>query len=193
MVADLTDPLLSADEACGIFEVLLGQFTRKSCGTVGKVVVFDEAHKYLHNSGPGCAGLQNAIVETVRQMRHKSIRVLISTQSPLTMPPELLELASVTILHQFQSSDWCTYLAGKVTLPHNGFEQIKRLKPGQALVLSAKIGLNGSGAAQDIEENGDSYDDDDNDQQVKVSCLKLNIRKRLTEDLGASRSNQKKD
>ena len=123
VVADLTDPMMSADEACGVFQVLLEQFRGHPLGDVGKVVTFDEAHKYLNKSGPGCVELSNAIVDTVRLMRHEGIRVLISTQSPLTMPPELLELTSVTILHKFQSADWAKYLGSKVTLPPDGFHE----------------------------------------------------------------------
>jgi DNA phosphorothioation-dependent restriction protein DptH len=143
VVADLTDPLLQPDEACGVFQVLLQQFRESSLDDrVGKVVAFDEAHKYLNNNnGFGSVELANAIVDTVRKMRHEGIRVLVSTQSPMTMPPELLELTSATILHQFQSADWCTYLQHKVTLPSAAFETIKSLGTGQALLLSTKIGI----------------------------------------------------
>ena len=57
VVADLTDPMLSSDEANGIFQVLLEQF--RNChvpGGVGKVVAFDEAHKYLSGTGGGGEG-----------------------------------------------------------------------------------------------------------------------------------------
>ena len=170
MVADLTDPMLSPDEACGVFQVLLEQFRGHNLDGVGKVVTFDEAHKYLNNSGPGCVELSNAIVDTVRLMRHEGMRVLISTQSPLTMPPELLELSSATILHRFQSVDWCKYLESKVTLPSSGFERIKQLQQGQALLLSTHMDIPGQ----------------QRDQVV------LNVRRRLTQDLGASRRNKVK-
>uniref|UniRef100_A0A7S3HAL9 Uncharacterized protein n=1 Tax=Spumella elongata TaxID=89044 RepID=A0A7S3HAL9_9STRA len=175
VVADLTDPMMSADEACGVFQVLLEQFRGHPLGDVGKVVTFDEAHKYLNKSGPGCVELSNAIVDTVRLMRHEGIRVLISTQSPLTMPPELLELTSVTILHKFQSADWAKYLGSKVTLPPDGFHEIQSLEQGQALLLSTQISASERGGA------GESN---------VVNHLKVNIRPRLTLDLGASRRNR---
>ena len=59
-----------------------------------KLAVFDEAHKYLQNSTMD--ELSGTIVSTVRQMRHNGVRVVVSTQSPKTLPPELLELVSVT-------------------------------------------------------------------------------------------------
>ena len=182
VVADLTDPMLQPDEACGVFQVLLEQFREHSLDSVGKVVAFDEAHKYLNNAGPGCIELANAIVDTVRKMRHEAIRVLISTQSPMTMPPELLELASATILHQFQSSEWCTYLASKITLPPHAFEHIKELNPGEALLLSTKIAIP---AAVSTEVDAPSAANAKN-----LSCLMLNMRPRLTADLGASICNK---
>lgn len=168
MVADLTDPMLSADEACGVFQVLLEQFRSAPVGGVGKVVAFDEAHRYLSHAGPGCTELSQAVVDTVRMMRHEGMRILLSTQSPTTLPPELLELASMTVLHRFQSAEWIKYLASKVPLPEDSFERIKRLQRGQALVLSTKIS---STLADPL------YPD----------CATVTIRPRLTWDLGASR------
>jgi hypothetical protein len=55
VVADLTDPMMSADEACGVFQVLLEQF--RGAAMPGKVIAFDEAHKYLSHKGPGCTEL----------------------------------------------------------------------------------------------------------------------------------------
>lgn len=57
MVADLTDPMMSPDEAAGVFQVLLEQFRSARMPGVGKVVAFDEAHKYLSHSNPGCVEL----------------------------------------------------------------------------------------------------------------------------------------
>ena len=98
----------------------------------GKVVVCDEAHKYF--DGKAKDGLAGAVVDTVRLMRHEGIRVVISTQSPLTMPTELLELSTLAIFHSFHSSDWYKYLAAKLPLPEGGFDCVRRLQPGEALV-----------------------------------------------------------
>jgi hypothetical protein len=118
VVADLTDPLLSAEEANGIFEVLL-----------------DQAHRYV--SGTDTDGLSRGIVDAVRLMRHEGLRVAISTQSPKVLAPELLELVSLLLVHRFHSEDWFTYLKSKVPLPAGGFETIRGLATGQALVFAA--------------------------------------------------------
>ena len=138
VVADLTDPLLSAEEANGIFEVLLDQFRSNQVvgGTEGgKLLVLDEAHRYV--SGTDTDGLSRSIVDAVRLMRHEGLRVAISTQSPKVLAPELLELVSLLLVHRFHSEDWFTYLKSKVPLPAGGFETIRGLATGQALVFAA--------------------------------------------------------
>lgn len=174
VVADLTDPMLSADEANGIFQVLLEQFRKKPM-QCGKVLACDEAHKYL--GGAGAAGkeeLSAAIVDTVRLMRHEGIRVLISTQSPMALPAELLELVSVTVLHSFQSLDWYKFISSKIAMPPTIFDRVKKLYPGQALLLSTKTDL----AAPTDDECNNS------------NCIAVNIRRRLTKDQGRSRANR---
>lgn len=86
-------------------------------------------------------GLADAIVNTARLMRHEGIRLIISTQSPLTMPPELLELATMQVSHRFHSKDWYDYMSKKVPLPKHGFEVVRRLKTGQALLFSRTPGV----------------------------------------------------
>jgi len=167
IVADLTDPLLSAADANGIFQVLLEQF--RACDVdAGKLVVLDEAHRYLS----GDSGFASAVVDAVRVMRHEALRVVVSTQSPLTLPPEILELASVAVLHAFHSSDWYAYLASKLAIPKDGFSTVRRLDPGDALVFAARADL---APAEEFEE------------QDGRDCAVIRIRRRLTRDLGASR------
>ena len=185
IIADMTDPMLSADEANGIFQVLLEQFrTKPLTSGIGKVVAFDEAHKYLSSSGGSARDeLADAIVDTVRLMRHEGIRILISTQSPLTLPPELLELVSVTVVHHFQSKDWYKFLSSKIPLHENGFEEIKRLSVGEGLFITTKMDANL--LRNDHVEDGDSM------SSSCQTCVKLRVRPRLTWDYGSSKVNQK--
>jgi hypothetical protein len=73
----------------------------------GKLLVLDEAHKFM-NDDTTTDGLSASIVNIARLMRHDGD---VSTQSPKTLAPELLELVSVTVLHHFHSHDWFKYLA----------------------------------------------------------------------------------
>ena len=92
MIADISDSMLDTDAARGIFQILLENF-RDFDVSHGKLCVLDEAHKYLDVNKK--SGLTESIVYTVRMMRHYGIRVAISTQSPLTLPPEVLELTKI--------------------------------------------------------------------------------------------------
>ena len=187
VIADLTDPLLSPDEANGIFEVLLEQF--RALGLRGgKLVALDEAHKFMSAASIG-EGLSRAIVDTVRLMRHEGIRVAISSQNPQVLAPELLELVSIAIVHKFHSSDWYTYLKAKIPLRFDDdgsgsgsgsggsaaaageqrtFDTIRCLPRGQALVFAANSAIEGV---------------------APTSTIQVSIRPRLTADRGASRVN----
>jgi hypothetical protein len=81
-------------------------FRRTETGC-GKLVVFDEAHKYLDTK---MGDLCSDVVELVRMMRHHGIRVVVSTQNPSILDPELFELSSAVILHRFSSPSWCVSL-----------------------------------------------------------------------------------
>lgn len=103
------------------------------------------------------------------------LRVVISTQSPKAMPEELLELTSVLIAHRFQSVDWHAYLAKKVPLPEGSFEAIRQLAPGEALVYSARPCLAAAPGAAPA---------------TAGEVLRVQVRRRLTADRGASRVNR---
>ncbi|KAJ3011570.1 hypothetical protein HKX48_006766 [Thoreauomyces humboldtii] len=106
IIVDLTDKLMSGSDANAIFQVLLASFLEVEIPG-GKLVVLDEAHKYLQTDG---SGLTEDIVETAAQMRHTNMRLAISTQSPMSLPASLLELCSFTLLHKMQSPAWYKHL-----------------------------------------------------------------------------------
>jgi hypothetical protein len=184
VVADLTDPMLSPRDADGIFQVLLQQF-RQITTSCGKLVVCDEAHKYFDQRGT--YGLAKSCVETVRLMRHEGIRIIVSTQSPTTMPPELLELSTTTVLHRFHSKDWWQYLSSKIPLPSDGFSRVKALNPGQALVFAQGADLELTMPASAMPEFWDEENDDDHGGKDFFECQ---IRQRITRDRGRSRNNK---
>jgi hypothetical protein len=124
----------------------------------------DEAHKYM--DGKSSDGLSRSIVDGARLMRHDGIRMLVSTQSPHVLAPELLELVSVAVIHRFHSMDWFTYLTTKIPLPADSFKKIQHLQPGEALVFAPQ---------QNIQRG---------------SAFIIKIRPRLTKDKGISRRNE---
>ncbi|KAL9186409.1 hypothetical protein ACHAXT_005647 [Thalassiosira profunda] len=167
IIADLTDPLLSKEEANGLFQVLTEQFrTLPTKG--GKVLCLDEAHKYM--AGLKADGLSEAIVNAARLMRHDGLRLVVSTQSPQALAPELLELVTVAALHHFHSPDWWAYLKSKLPLHESAFERILSLNSGEAVAFATSHNV----SVENVEGS---------------HCLPMRIRPRITEDLGSSRRN----
>ena len=77
VIVDLRDELVEKDEALGVFVVLLQMFAETTYDgrSFNKLVVFDEAHKYVDS--PDLIG---GLVEVVREMRHKGTSVLVASQ-----------------------------------------------------------------------------------------------------------------
>ncbi len=65
---DLRDEYIEKDEALGLFVVMLQIFSEATFkgAAFNKLVVFDEAHKYIENDD-----LVSGLVEVFRSMRHK--------------------------------------------------------------------------------------------------------------------------
>jgi len=178
VVVDLTDPLLAKDEASGIFQVLLEQFRALPLKGAGKVVALDEAHKYV--SADVGDGLSAALVTAARLMRHDGLRLLISTQSPRTLAPELLELVTACAMHRFHSHDWFVHLAKKLPLGPSAWRAVLSLQPGHCLLFATRHALP-RGAALPAEE----------EEEAGVgSVFRVAVRPRLTADRGASRTNE---
>ena len=101
-----------------------------------QVLALDEAHKYM--DGAVTDGLSAAIVNVARLMRHDGIRLIVGTQSPLALAPELLDLVTIAVIHRFHSKDWFTYLKIKIPLHDNSFQILLELEPGEALVFTSR-------------------------------------------------------
>ncbi|KAJ6566950.1 hypothetical protein B0H19DRAFT_1025516 [Mycena capillaripes] len=172
VLVDLTDPFLDGLTAAVLFDIVLGTFTQwlTNCG---KLVVLDEAHKYLVNSDS--ARLTQSISNTIRLQRHLATRVIIATQEPTVIPATILDLASIIICHRFSSPAWCTHLARHVSASSESadwYQQVMLLGTGEALVFSpaAVIAADKRGGAVLLGRDH----------------IKLRVRPRLTLDGGAS-------
>ena len=99
-----------------------------------KLVVFDEAHKYI-DSPDLVAGL----VEVVREMRHKGTTVMVASQDPPSVPTSLIELSTHIILHKFNSPAWLKHIQ-KANAALDGLTPAKlaALGPGEAYVWSSR-------------------------------------------------------
>ncbi|MEV0701815.1 hypothetical protein AB0I53_28420 [Saccharopolyspora sp. NPDC050389] len=136
IIVDLRDEFIEKDEALGLFVVLMQLFAEANDGGehFNKLAVFDEAHKYI-DSPDLVAGL----VETVREMRHKGMSILVASQDPPSVPISLIELSDHVILHKFTSPAWLKHLQkANAALSSLRSDQMARLKPGEAFVWASK-------------------------------------------------------
>ena len=146
VIVDLRDELIEKDEA-------LGPLRRSSSDVLGdhvsgrrfnKLVVFDEAHKYI-DSPDLVAGL----VEVVREMRHKGTSIMVASQDSPSVPTSLIELATQIILHKFNSPAWLKHVQ-KANAALDGLNpgKLASLGPGEATCGAATRRTTRSFAAQ---------------------------------------------
>jgi DNA phosphorothioation-dependent restriction protein DptH len=136
VIVDLRDEWVEKDEALGLFVVMLRIFAnaRHDGRNFNKLVVFDEAHKYITDSD-----LVGQVVETIREMRHQATSVVIASQDPLSVPRAVVELTSVLLLHRMTSPQWLRHLKGAIGALEGVTEtQLGALQPGEALLWAQR-------------------------------------------------------
>lgn len=136
IIVDLRDEYIEKAEALGLFVVMLQIFAEATWQgeTFSKLVVFDEAHKYIGNDG-----LVAGLIEIVREMRHKATSILIASQDPPSVPVALIELSTQLYLHRFNAPAWLKHLQkANTALLHLGPEDLSQLAPGEAFVWASK-------------------------------------------------------
>lgn len=136
VIVDLRDEWVEKDEALGLFVVMLRIFaaTRFEGREFNKLVVFDEAHKYITESD-----LISQVVETIREMRHQATSVIIASQDPLSVPRAIIELTSVLILHRMTSPQWLKHLRSAIVALNDVQDAaVTSLLPGEALVWAQR-------------------------------------------------------
>jgi len=136
VIVDLRDEFIEKDQALGLFVVLLQMFAdaRIEGRNFNKLVVFDEAHKYI-DSPDLVAGL----IEVVREMRHKGVSIMVASQDPPSVPVSLIELSTQIIMHRFNSPAWLKHIQkANAALSNLSSERMAQLKAGEAYVWSSK-------------------------------------------------------
>ncbi|SDL79426.1 hypothetical protein SAMN05216298_0048 [Glycomyces sambucus] len=137
IIVDLRDEMIETDDALGLFVVLMELFAETS-GPDGdhfnKLVVFDEAHKYLDSPD-----LIQGLVGSVREMRHKGMSVLVASQDPPSVPVALIELSDHVILHRFNSPAWLKHLQkAHTSLTGLTAAELASLQSGDAYVWAGR-------------------------------------------------------
>lgn len=136
VIVDLRDEFMEKDQALGLFVVLLQLFAEVEYQgrKFNKLVVFDEAHKYIESPD-----LVAGLIEVVREMRHKGTSIMVASQDPPSVPVALIELSSQIILHKFNSPAWLKHIQkANAALAGLNAEKMANLKPGEAFVWSSK-------------------------------------------------------
>lgn len=136
IIVDLRDEYIEKDEALGLFVVMLQVFSEATYqgSAFNKLVVFDEAHKYIENDD-----LVSGLVEVVREMRHKGTSIMVASQDPPSVPISLIELSSQIIMHKFNSPAWLKHIQkANAALGELTSDKMSRLGTGEAYVWSSK-------------------------------------------------------
>ncbi|WP_239395161.1 hypothetical protein [Frankia sp. CiP3] len=135
IIVDLRDDLIEKDEALGLFVVLMELFAAASGDEqFNKLVVFDEAHKYIESPD-----LVASLVESVREMRHKGMSILVASQDPPSVALALIELSDIMILHRFNSPGWLKHLQkANTALADLTSSKLNALTPGEAYVWAGR-------------------------------------------------------
>jgi len=164
IIVDLRDEYIEKDEALGLFVVMLQIFSEATYqgSAFNKLVVFDEAHKYIENDD-----LVSGLVEVVREMRHKGTSIMVASQDPPSVPVSLIELSSQIIMHKFNSPAWLKHIQkANAALGELTSEKMSHLGTGEAYAWSSK-------ASDDAFTKG----------AVKIKC-----RPRLTQHGGSTKT-----
>ena len=138
-VIDMRAPWVDEVQAMVMFTILMDIFSKATVTQVNargeteevlfyKVIVFDEAHKYMGK----CGILSEKIEKMVREMRHRRMWVITASQDPESVPKGIVKFATVVIMHRTQSKkslkwvqDLCAGWAGV------GVEQLAALEQGE--------------------------------------------------------------
>ncbi|KAF1962516.1 hypothetical protein CC80DRAFT_522292 [Byssothecium circinans] len=171
-IMDMSCPFVDPNTACILFRIGLQRYLQSD--SPGKMIVLDEAHKYMLNV-PGAKALNETLLTTIRLQRHYGARVIISTQEP-TLLTNLIALCSITFIHRFSSPEWLAAIKRHIPMAPPAAQalmtKIEGLKTGTALVYSSNAVL--------------GWNEDDRLIKGSGKMMRVRVRKRITSDGGQS-------
>ena len=183
-IVDLSCPFVDEETACTLFNMCLDLYLSSSPEIRQKAVALDEAHKFLTIRNDSAKILTETLVACIRQQRHIGCRVLISTQEP-TLAPSLLELSSFSVIHRFNSPAWLNLVSRHIGFSSDNqndrirlLKEIMALQTGEALVYAPTAAI--AVRNEEVELLG-------------PQLTKVYVRKRLTNDGGATKMSVKVD
>jgi len=127
------------------------------------------------SDSPGSKFLADSLYDTITIQRHLGTRMIISTQEPI-VSANLIALCNMTVIHRFSSPTWYATLKRHISALNDDdktlMQRIEGLETGEALVYCPSTVL--------------AKNDDGSLVKPTGRLLKVNIRKRITEDGGES-------
>lgn len=194
-IVDLSSAFVKPGDACALFNICL-KFFMAARGKSGRVVILDEAHKFLTATGEA-EKLVGKLEAIVCQQRHLGTRIFVATQEP-TLDPRLLDLCTVKIIHRFDSKAWYQVLRQHFAGTGPGgdddevFNQIIGLPTGHALLFASTAMLHVEGS--EVEQRDGPQDETSRDAasrtghvvRLRNGYIGIRIRQRATYDGGKS-------
>lgn len=169
-VVDVTHSEYEPDFVDAIFQVALSMFqkmdlplkrtARNRRSPPKKLIVIDDADLLL--SLGSRAGFAGQLVNAARTMHRTNTRLVVGTTSPFAIPEALVELATVHVLHQFNSARWFDHIARNAALQEANLSDVRNLQPGESLVCANMLCCNWSAP--------------------RARAVKMRIRNRLTRE-----------
>ncbi|CAB4405635.1 unnamed protein product [Rhizophagus irregularis] len=143
VIVDLSDPLLGVKMASELFNIILGIYTRCNLKSsvveiesyVRKLVVLDEAHKFLVAN----TSLATTIHHLQSYPQYHKVSLIITTYEPTSIPIPILLQSNILLLHHFSSPLWSQFLLQHIPFSEVNFEKllskVMRLKVGRMVVF----------------------------------------------------------
>ncbi|CAI2165200.1 16704_t:CDS:2 [Funneliformis geosporum] len=180
IVVDLSDSLLGAKMASELFNIILGVYTRSNLksnlnnGTeynVRKLVVLDEAHKYLVPN----TSLATTVHHLQSYPQHHKVNLIVTTYEPTSTPLPILLQSNMLLLHHFSSPLWSQFLSEHVPFPEGNsmklLRKVVRLKMGRMIIF----------CPHDEDDENDLTDESNYSKlQSNGNGLAVILRKRIT-------------
>lgn len=136
VILDIRDTMIDASDAMRLCLISLGLFQRvqtEDGSPMPKLIVLDEAHKYVQKE------FAKEMETVVNQMRHTATSVAIASQSPDSIPANVLEKSSIVLLHRITGPNQIRYLK-KAVQGLSGIQasKVASLEKGHCIIWSSE-------------------------------------------------------
>ncbi len=127
VIVDVREKLMDKNTAMSLFLIFARVASERGEGN--KLIVFDEAHKYFSTS------MKEEIVTLNREVRHRGVSLVVSSQDPKSIADTIIELSEIVIIHKTVVPDWLKILKKKLSSMEDvDIKELSNLEKGEALI-----------------------------------------------------------